>query len=77
MKSVIFIFKSHQRKKKRKIKKEKARERLLLSPTDRGLRTELLYRDTPPTVYINWQADTAALSLRHALTGSLPSCLFS
>lgn len=37
----------------KKIKKEKARERLLLFPTERGLGTELLYRDTPPIPFIN------------------------
>lgn len=49
---VLFLFSSLTKgKKKKKIKKEKARKRLLLFPTDRDLRTELLYRDSPPTLY--------------------------
>lgn len=58
-----FYFQVSPKEKKRKEKKrnlKKARERLLLFPTDGGLATELLYRDTPPTAYINWQANTAA-----------------
>lgn len=65
---------SPNEKKKRKLEEE-IRERLLPSPTDRGLRTELLYKDTPPTEHIHWQADTAALPSPGACINRVPAQL--